>query len=52
MVMHGGGTLVWADGRRAQLDCGFLRNLVQTVQVSSALHSLNQLLVVTCTVDD
>ena len=36
VVMHGGGTLVWADGRRAQLDCGFLRNLVQTVQVNPA----------------
>ena len=33
VVMAGGGTLVWKDGRRAQLDCGFMRNLVQHVQV-------------------
>ena len=33
VIMQGGGTLVWADGRRAQLDCGFFRNLVQDVAV-------------------
>ena len=39
VVMHGGGTLVWKDGRRAQLDCGFMRNLVQTVQVLQSVDS-------------